>query len=339
MRYKVEFEPKNIGKRFCSQPWNFVTIENEGNVYSCMCSNWTGVVLGNILTQSLEDIYANSVSLKSLRQSVTDGNYGWCKDYDCNEIKNLPAYETNPFTELNINPIPRLPTNLTLAIDFNCNLKCLTCRLQRHFETTVNPTVDAILKNLALVYKNFDQTVNVMCDGSGDLFVSQAYNNFLFNGDLPECWNITLMTNGNLLTKKKEQIKSIRNQIDMITITIDAATSETYKITRGGDFDTVLKGIEMLKELNISVYLQFVLQQDNYKELLKYKKLANDFNVHYGIQKVDRRGHMSPEIWAQLTVEDSPNVDNTMLKEYLLELSNDRMCNLDGGTRWLLAKL
>lgn len=339
MNHKIEFEPKNISNRFCSQPWNFITVEYDANVYSCMCSNWTGVKIGNLLTQSLEEIYANSPQLKLIRQSVLDGSYSWCKEYDCNEIKNLPAYEIDPFNELNVNPIPLLPTNLTLAIDLNCNLKCLSCRLQRQYENTINPIVDAILKNLASVYKDFNKPVQVMCDGAGDLFVSKAYDDFLFNGNLPSCWQISVMTNGNLLTKKKEQIKSIRNQIQMVTITIDAATSETYEITRGGNFENVLKGIEMLKELNITVYLQFVLQQANYKELLKYKKLANDFNVHYGVQKVDRREHMSPEIWAQLTIEDNPNVDYSILKEYLSELSADPTCNLDGGISWLLAKL
>lgn len=178
-----------------------------------------------------------------------------------------------------------------------------------------------------------------MIDGAGDIFVSAAYNEFLFSDKLPECWRLEILTNGNLLTKKRSEIESIRHQIDFMTVSLDAGSPEVYAITRGGNFDSVLKGIEMLKEMNISLHLQFVLQYANYTDLLKYKAIANDFGISYGVQKIDSRPHMSESYWQQAQLENNPDVNYAELKQSLLTLQDDPTCVLDGGTRWLLARL
>ncbi len=340
MPLKPVFNPKNLTGRFCDQPWKTITIEGDGNVYSCMCAFWTNLPIGNLLKENLSDIYTNSINLKSIRQSVLDGNYGWCDENDCNLIEFLPACGPKPLEEFKITNT--LPTNLTVAIDSICNLKCLTCRPSKYFEDILNPRVDTILMKLANEYKDFPETVMVMMDGSGEFLISRAYQKFLFEGYLPKCWKLCLMSNGNLLYKRREDIAKIAHQVDIVTITLDAATSATYNITRGGNFDIVLKGIQALLDLKIQVYFQFVLQQANSHELLEYKKLANSFGVGYGVQKVDYRSHMpsiSSTYWETTKMEDNPLIDYQMLKEHLIELSKDPMCNLDGGTRLLLARL
>ena len=203
----------------------------------------------------------------------------------------------------------------------------------------MDPRVDRILTQISNDYKNFKKPVYAMLDGSGDIFVSRAYEKFLFGGQLPECWKLMLLTNGNLLTKKLPQIQSIAHQIDLITVSLDAGTKEAYAITRGGNFDLVVKGLEMLLANKIPVCVQFVLQQANYHELRDYKKLANSLGLHYGVQKIDERSHMSQEYWNSASLENNPNIDYTLLKDQLIELSNDPYCSLDGGVRWLLAKL
>ena len=327
--------------KFCSQPWKAVTVEGNGAVYSCNCAYWTNLPIGNILKEPLEDIYARSTELKNLRASVLNGTYDWCVESDCNEIQNLPSYtpDLNPYVEFKTDPAPRLPINLTLAIDNNCNLKCLSCRNEKTFSNRVNPMTKQMLDSLSESYKHVDKQIYVMLDGSGDIFVSAAYNEFLFSRQLPRCWQLEILTNGNLLVKKKNEIEAIKHQISYMTVSLDAGSAETYAITRGGNFDTVLKGIELLKELNIITHLQFVLQSANYKDLLEYKKIADKFGVSYGVQKIDYRPHMPNNYWQQAQLDNNPNIDNTLLKEYLSILQNDPNCNLDGGTRWLLAKL
>lgn len=340
MPYNPRFTPKKMQGFFCSSPWNTVTVEADGSVYSCQCSNWTNYPIGNLLTHSLTEICSKSAVLESIKETVLNGTYSWCSEGDCNELTRLPRCKTDdPFTEFNVDPSSALPINLTLAIDYNCNLRCASCRNEKFFETRIDPNVEYMLDNLSNAYKDFDKQVLVMLDGGGDVFVSRAYQNFLFTDKLPRCWKLMILTNGNLLTKKHDEIQKIANQIDLVTVSLDAATPKTYAITRGGNWDIVMNGIQMLKEMNIAVHLQFVLQRANYAELLEYKKIANSFNVGYGVQKIDFREHMSAEYWKNVTLEDNPAIDYAMLRDHLTVLNNDPRCNLDGGTRWLLARL
>jgi MoaA/NifB/PqqE/SkfB family radical SAM enzyme len=334
------YAPKNLKTVFCTSPWNSVTIEQDGFLYSCACSNWTNLAIGNLFDNSITEIFTKSAEIIEHRNNVLEGKYGWCSEKDCNLIGRLPKITTdNVFTEFKIDTTVHLPTNITMAIDYNCNLKCASCRLNSIFENVVNPRTEYILNDLSAAYKNFDRKTMVMLDGGGDVFVSKAYEEFLFSDKLPKCWQLEILTNGNLIPKRKEQIRKIANQIDLVTVSLDAATEETYAITRGGSWANVIKGIEILKELGIKIHLQFVLQAANYKELLLYKELANSYKVGYGVQKIDYRDHMPQSYWTNATLEDNPNIDYDLLKNHLTVLSADKKCNLDGGTRWLLAKL
>jgi len=334
---KPSISPKKLTKKFCDSPWKTVVIGASGAIFSCTCSNWTNLKLGNILNQSLSEIYQNSVHLGLLKNGVLKGTYDWCIESVCSKIQNLPTYIENPFIEFNVESNPKLPTDLVLAIDSNCNLKCPSCRIANIFSNKPNPATVKILDILHDDYKNFDKQVLVMLDGAGDIFVSAAYHNFLFN-KLPKCWKLNITTNGNLLLKKQNEIKNITSQIDMITVSLDAGTKETYAITRGGNFDNVLDGVKMLKDLGINVHLQFVLQQSNYKELIAYKKIANNLQVGYGVQKINYWEHMTKQYWESAKLEDNPKVDYVLLREQLMELSNDKTCVLNGAVRWLMMK-
>ena len=333
------FSPKNLKGKFCSEPWNTVNIVSTGDVFSCTCANWTNLEIGNLLKENLADIYARSPQLKMIRSSTLDGSFGWCVETDCGNLTTLQDYKHDPFTELNVNERLLLPTNISLAIDRNCNLKCPSCRAAKFFSSKSDPNVEIMLNKLSDDYRDFDQPVMVMLDGDGDVFVSQAYHEFLFNGKLPKCWKLMITTNGNLITKKKFEIASIADRIDIVIVSLDAATPETYAMIRGGNFDLVMDGIQALLDMGVTPYLQFVLQSANYKELLAYKAIADSFKLGYGVQKIDYREHMTKDYWRAVKIEDNPNVNMTLLKEQLLVLSADSNCNLDGGVRWLLARL
>ena len=333
------FSPKELKGKFCSEPWNTLNIISTGSVFSCTCANWTNMEIGNLLRESLADIYARSPQLKKIRDTTLDGTFGWCVETDCVKLTMLQDYKDDPFSELGVNRHAHLPTNLSLAIDRNCNLKCPSCRAARIFNSRSDANVEIMLNKLSDEYRDFDQPVMVMLDGDGDVFVSQAYHDFLFNGKLPACWKLMITTNGNLITKKKSEIASIADRIDIVIVSLDAATAGTYDVIRGGNFDVVMDGIKALLDMGITPYLQFVLQAANYKELLGYKAIADSFNIGYGVQKIDRRRHMTAQYWRETNIEDNPNIDMDLLKAQLLVLSADRNCNLDGGIRWLLARL
>lgn len=321
--------------KICSSPWNTVSIDIGGNVFSCLCPQWArNRVLGNIHNQSLEEIYRNSISLQELRQSILDGSYKFCDSAVCPVPLSLPNhhYAIEP-SELKENLVP---SSLMLSLDQNCNLKCSSCRSDRIFSKSIDKNVSHVLESIKQTYQNHDQDTQVFCDGSGDVFASLAYQNFLFGEDLPKCFSFMITTNGNLITKNLEKIRKIKDQIQGVIVSLDAATEQTYKKVRGGDFNIVLNGIKHLINAGIKVYLQFVLQRDNYHELLAYQEIANTLNIGYGVQLIQRWDHMTDEQWNHSCIIDNPAVDLEELKKSLQIMHSDSQCNFNGGILSLL---
>lgn len=321
--------------KICSSPWNTVSIDIGGNVFSCLCPQWArDRVLGNIHNQTLEEIYQNSISLQELRQSILDGSYKFCDSAVCPVPLSLPNhhYAIEP-SELKEYP---LPSSLMLSLDQNCNLKCSSCRPDRIFSKSIDENVSYVLESIKQTYQNHDQDTQVFCDGIGDVFASLAYDKFLFSDNFPQCFRLMLTTNGNLIKKKITKILKIKNQIQGVIVSLDAATQETYKKVRGGDFDIVIDGIKHLINAEIKVYLQFVLQRDNYHELLLYQEIANKLNVGYGVQLIQRWDHITDEQWNYSCIIDNPAVDLEELKKSLQTMHSDSQCNLNGGILSLL---
>lgn len=332
------YSEKNLTGKFCSQPWENININNNGEVYSCYCQDWTSLLLGNILETSLEEIYNNNENLNKLRSSVMDGKFGWCKVGHCGMLDSLPSVNDDTEKYKNSNDF-QLPVSMHLGIDDNCNLKCGICRGGLIFKNTENPITEKILSSLMNSYKNFNRNTLVYCDGSGDLFTSKSWEKFLYSTEMPHCWKLVITTNGNLLSKRKAQLQSIRENIHSVTISLDASTYNTYKIVRGGDWNILMDGVETVKELNIPINFQFVLQRENYQDLLGYKEIANQYGAYYGLQMIDKRDHMSDAYWNHNRIEDNLAVDYAKLKEDLTILKSDRRCGFDGGTAELLKKL
>jgi len=329
------FENKNLIGKFCAQPWTEISIAGNGDVRSCTCGEWNSLPIGNILDTPIEEIYSSNENLKKLRNSVLDGSFGWCKDGHCSMVNNLPDASENPWVKFNIKPTQKLPRIIMLGIDMNCNLQCRSCRDRLIFNTNKNPTVTKILESLVNSYKDHDEDTLIFCDGAGDIFTSRSYDDILYGDMLPKCWKLTITTNGNLLSKRKQQLSSIRDNIWSIIVSLDSATPDVYKKIRGGDFNLLMAGLDILAELGIPTFLQFVLQRGNYEDLLAYKEIAKKYNAGYGIQKLDRRFHMSNDWWNYNTIDNNPDVNYVKLKDDLTELMSDPRCNADGGVQWL----
>lgn len=335
---KIYHEKINLTGKFCFQPWENININNDGSVYSCYCQDWTSLRLGNILDNPLEEIYSTSENLKKIRDSVLHGKFAWCKVGHCSMLDSLSDIPDNIDTYKKFTNFS-LPTTIHLGIDDNCNLKCASCRSGLIFKNEENPTTEKILQSLCQSYRNFDKEVQIFCDGSGDLFTSKSWEKFIYGTEIPPCWKLVITTNGNLLSKRRKQLESIKHNIYNVIISLDAGSYDTYKRVRGGDWDVVIDGIEIIKELDLQLNFQFVLQRENYLDLLNYKEIANKYNVSYGLQLLDKRQHMTSTYWNYNCMENNPDINYEILAEYLQILKQDKSCSFDGGIYELFKKL
>ncbi|MBI4707341.1 MAG: SPASM domain-containing protein [Candidatus Omnitrophica bacterium] len=93
-------------------------------------------------------------------------------------------------------------------------------------------------------------------------------------------------TNGLLLTKDNCE-ELVAAALDGITISIDAATSDTYKAIRGGDFKQLLWNLEQLSQIKTRekknyprVKFKYTLMKQNLDELALLVDLAIQYRIH-----------------------------------------------------------
>jgi len=318
--------------KYCSSAWDTIQIFKNGSVSFCMCSAWHhSRPAGNLHRNSLSEII-NSTASQKFKNSIVDQSYRYCNKSLCPQLNQLQIIDT--FDSINI---PQLPTTISLAVDSNCNLKCASCRNSQVYSTEIDPDAKRVFDVLCEEYRNFDQPVMIYGDGLGDCFASAAWREFLNRDDLPKCFQFNLTTNGNLLTKNLDIINKIKPQLHSVIVSLDAATPETYKKIRDGNFNLVLDGIKELTNLHIPVHTQFVLQYQNYQELIPYQQLTMELGTAtFGLQKLFRWGHMSDQWWLENQLEDNKKIDQELLHESLQQVSADPRCRNGSGIDFFL---
>ena len=303
--------------KFCSAPWKQVQIHQDGTVQPCLCGGWhTAGVAGNMLTQSMAEIMQDE-SVKRLRQGVLDQSFSVCHDrcpykWKPEMVEQLPDF---------VNDLTPLPAEILLAIDMNCNLKCSMCRPGSVFAKKIDPTAQAILDKLVSSYRHTKTPTVLQMDGAGDVFASEAWKQFLWRDDIPECFRFHIITNGNLVIKNKDLMLRHKHRITSVDVSLDATQEETYSQVRGGKLSLVLEGLEWMRDNDIRTTISFVVQRRNYREMMDCWRLAHRLGCHsINFQGVERFKHMSDEYWQYTRLEDNPDVDMVHLRESLVRL-------------------
>ena len=125
----------------------------------------------------------------------------------------------------------------------------------------------------------------------------------------------------------------------MLTVSIDAATRETYeKVRRGGNFDVLRKNMEFASKLrkdgNLSYFrINFVVQSENYKEMIDFVEGGVELGVdEVFFSKVLNWGTYTSEEFKEISMMEEDG--NTPKKELQRILYDPRMKNpiVDLGT-------
>lgn len=321
--------------KFCDSPWTTVNIASDGQVSLCLCGRWAirnTNAIGNLHKSSLKSMFETG-PVKEFRNSILDQSYRYCDSSQCPRIWNLKQVESFDI----VKTYPSLPTHLMLAIDSTCNLTCGSCRRQSNYSPMINLDAQRILNSLKESYKDFDHPVLFQGDGSGDIFSSATYLEFLKSNDLPECFQFGLLTNGTLLSKNLELVEHLHKKIRFLTVSFDAATASTYKRVRGANFNIVLDGVKAAIDMGIGITAQFVLQRENYQEVLAYRDLCVKLGVeHMGIQKLVRWPHITNHWWEYNKLETNSAVDYNQLIPSLEEFKLTHTASVDGGINTMI---
>lgn len=285
--------------RFCRNPFVQLDVYEDGRVYSC-CSSWLPTPLGNLKTLAVGEAWNSQVSQK-IRESIFDGSFRFCDPKVCPAIQGgtLPTIEEarrdpalREIIDRRQTRLDELPNFVNLCNDASCNLYCPSCRVGRtnhshgkEYEKRQH-LQDTVTQSLFSEPTDRDFTVNVT--GSGDPFASRVFREFLYNlkgDDFPNL-RINLQTNGVLLTPRNwQRMEKIHGNIAAILVSFDAATEETYAITRrGGNWRWLLDNTARLGELRKAgqlkhLRLDFVVQKANYREMPAFVTLARSLGA------------------------------------------------------------
>jgi hypothetical protein len=283
--------------------------------------------VGNLFKNSLLEI-CNAAPAQEFKHSILDQSYQFCDDSQCSKLYSLDTVDNFDF----VPDLPRLPTTLAMAIDRNCNLKCASCRNQSYYTPVVDPNAKSLLGKIIKEYQSYEHTVFIRADGSGDCFASAAWLEFFHAPDLPKCFKFSIVTNGNLIVKNIDLLTKLysNNQLETVNVSLDAATAETYKKTRGGNLSIVLDGIKQMTQMGIHVDASFVLQQKNWQEVFDYYKLCKSLGMqNVAISSMDPWGHMTKQWYADNQVINHPEVDQSSLLAMLIKFKT--VGTVDGG--------
>lgn len=290
---------RRLQGRFCGNPFSQLDVYENGDLHLC-CNAWLPKPIGNLNRDSVEAAW-NSPTARRIRESILDGSFRYCDHRVCPYIQNdslptLEEAERDPrFGDVigrRRTALDELPTFINLCNDASCNLYCPSCRTERihytegrEFQRRVH-LQDRVVQ--ALFSEPTDRRFRVSVTGSGDPFASKVFRDFLFGLDGRDFPNleISLQTNGVLLTPRTwQRLHRIRNNITDVIVSFDAATPETYAVTRrGGHWPTLIDNVRALGERRTAgelryLKLDFVVQQANYLEMPAFVDLGRSLGA------------------------------------------------------------
>ncbi len=265
-------KPKDIECTILEREAN---IDIYGNVWGC-CPTWISKSFGNVFYEDdfYNNYYARMVKLSSINKTFCFCNLNMCKYFE-RDYKKLST------KDIQLNSL-EVPEQLTLSIDRTCNLRCNSCRREFYRPSEEEKQESLLISNI-LKEKGWLNKSCLLIGGQGEAFFSPTYLKILKDDEIFGK-TIKIMSNGILFTKEMWNLLERKYKEIYVAISIDAASKETYLKLRHGNFDILMKNLEMLGELRkqgkiVSYQFNYVIQKDNIHEVLDFIHLAKRLHV------------------------------------------------------------
>lgn len=174
----------------------------------------------------------------------------------------------------------QLPIHIQIELTTYCNLDCKACSRSKMLDQAQHLTVDHLASVIDAI-----RPVKVSLSGGGEPFMNpHVFEMIRHVKSLGSSINTT--TNATLLTSEVCE-RIIVSGLDLLKVSLDGATRETYQYSRGNDcFGRVIEGVKRLidtkkRQGSIHPFIRFnyVILKGNYSEMAKTVKLAAELGV------------------------------------------------------------
>lgn len=273
---------ENYENMICSRPFKIAQFLYNGDCVTCCPAYMPNFSIGNILNRDFDEVW-NSETAQKLRQSLMNNDYSMCDLNTCIQIDAIDKSELPQYFEDDINKI-KLPEEIHMGWDFDCNVACITCR------NNIIKNDEETLQKMKLIEKGVLDACKTAklfyTSGNGDPFGSSYARDLIkkvvqVNPDI----KFFIHTNGVLCSEKLCKELNIKDKITNAIFSIHAAHKETYdKIVRYGNFDKVIQNLEWISKLKKNgqidkLYMAFVVHKLNYKDMPDFVRLAEKFDA------------------------------------------------------------
>lgn len=272
----------------CKTMLNHLEVLDHG-VTSCCCTTFVAERLGNVLENTRNEVW-NSVKHKILCLSTQNHTYSFCDKKMCplfisNKKSDISSVDKN-WIDADYCEMEKAPTTLAFGFDGGCNLHCVSCRnkpfvLQGEDKNEAEKISEIVCKDY-LPNAKF-----VILAGNGEAFLCPTYRKIMTDPAFKSLKYVRILSNGMLFSEKNwEMLREHTDAKIMLTVSIDAASKDTYeRIRRGGNFDILLKNLRFASDLKNKGELayfriNFVVQSENYKEMPLFVKLGEELGVN-----------------------------------------------------------
>lgn len=253
----------------CHTMLNHLEIFHGGNT-RCCCTTFVGQNLDNMMDCDVDEMWKSNLH-KVLCLSTENRTFTFCDKTMCPLFVGKRKEEVC-CTERDYKKMTDYPETVALGYDATCNLSCVTCRQAPYIaqgrEREKLSEISRKVKENYLKRCRF-----LILAGDGEVFLSPAYKEIYLDKNCNPAY-IRILSNGLLFNKKNwEQFADGKNGKVMLTVSVDAASKDTYeKIRRNGNFDILAENMKYAAELRqkgeLSYFrMNFVVQRENYREM------------------------------------------------------------------------
>jgi MoaA/NifB/PqqE/SkfB family radical SAM enzyme len=267
----------------CDTMLNHLEILYEGNT-RCCCTTFVSQNLDNIFEKEQQGLWHSNLH-KIMCLSTENKTFSFCNKAMCPLFVALKEkYVSECSLEIPYKHMTESPEVLSLGYDSSCNLMCSTCRGELHFAK--GRELERIKRITQMVERDYLPNCDfLILAGDGEVFAADSYR-AIYESEKCNPKYIRLLSNGTLFTKERWD-NFIRNKSCrvMLTVSIDAATKETYEsIRRNGNFEKLVRNMQFASELRKNGQLayfrmNFVVQRENYKEMVSFVEWGESLGV------------------------------------------------------------
>ena len=265
---------------YCIMPSSSILVNKLGHVFICSCHGHLPYLIGNIKDfNTIEEIWNNSIAKKLQEHTSAGSSFKFCNTAKC----------TGP---IRFGDFPQR-YSFIFAIDDSCNLQCPSCRPEFRF-INKGPEFE-LRKSYAMHFldlvSNFEHASLIELGGDGEPFASGIYGDIIYNYIPRKNHRFTIRSNATRINYKKLLNSKVMDQVTSFAVSIDAGSEVVYrKVRYPGNWSTVIDSLDFLKENNRYFHLSFVLQKNNYRDVINFANLCQKYNVGATISSIEDWG-------------------------------------------------